>query len=211
MLKRNGNNCQHSVPDYSGRLTDGEFLAYNGVFNSIEDDFKEFASVTDAVIGIENSLPRLLDSFSLPTESAPQLIESPDGSQWQVATPLLRVRGSEVLACKRQVEQRIEYAIVERFDPNSPLAKAQGACDVQMTSHDPRTLLNDFMERQRETLKLYADDIVGIAQERAEEKYPGQDLGRVIKAISQRCTKRISGSQTVAPAQGRKQNEGMRV
>lgn len=211
MLKRNGQLCQHSVPDYSARLTDSEFLAYNAVFNSVEDDFKEFSSVTDSVSELENSLPRMLDSFSLPADSVPQLVEGHDGAQWQVVASLLRVRGSQMLACKRSVEQKVEFAIVEHFDPNSPLAKAQGAYDVQITSNDPRTLLGDFIERQRSTLELYAGDIAALAQEKAAEKYPGQDLSRVVKAISQRCTKKISATQAIAPRQANKQVEEMRV
>ena len=31
MLKKHGQICQHSVPEYSGRLTDGEFAAYNAM------------------------------------------------------------------------------------------------------------------------------------------------------------------------------------
>lgn len=211
MLKRNSQFCQHSVPDFAGRLTDSEFLAYNSVFNSIENDFKEFSAVAEGVAAVEASQPRLLDAFSLPAESMPEMIEGQDGTQWRVVAPLLRARGMEVVACKRSVEEREEFAIVERFDPNSPLARAQGACDVQMTGADAGALLKDFTEGQREALRLYADDIVAVAQERGAEKYSGQDLARVVKAISQRCTARIVAAQTVVPIQSQKQNEGMRV
>jgi len=82
---------------------------------------------------------------------------------------------------------------------------------VQMTDSDPLRLLRDFISARREASQFFANDIIATAQEQAAEKYPGQDLNRVLEAISHRCTKSISPEQTVTPAQTRKQSEGMHI
>ena len=61
MLKRNGQPCQRTVPDYSGRLTDFEFLAYNTVFTSVEEDFKQLSAITDSLTDLERAFARVLE------------------------------------------------------------------------------------------------------------------------------------------------------
>jgi len=208
MLKRNGQLCQHSVPEYSGRLTDGEFEAYKSLFGSVEGDFKELSTITEGLIKLEKSLPDLLKMISTPTSES---VGGQDGSEWQVLSPLADNRQAEMLWCKRQLGEREEFAVVERFPEDSPLAKAQGQFDVQMTDSDPLRLLRDFISARREASQFFANDIIATAQEQAAEKYPGQDLNRVLEAISHRCTKSISPEQTMTPAQTRKQSEGMHI
>jgi hypothetical protein len=60
-------------------------------------------------------------------------------------------------------------------------------------------------------VKPFANDIIATAQEQAAEKYPGEDLNRVLEAISQRCTKGFAAEQVVSPAQVRRQSEGMPI
>ncbi len=210
MFKRNGQLCEHTVPDYSGRLTDAEFLAYNSVFTGVESDFKELSTVASALADVEKSFTQFVDATSSPREAAPQIVEA-QGGEWEVLKPLLNVRGSEMLWCKQRGEGADEFAIIERLDPDSPLARAQGACSVQMTGKDAQALLRDFLYEQREALGLYANDIVAEATERTAEKYPGQNMDRVVKAVEARCAKKISSDQTTAPTQARSQREGMRV
>lgn len=208
MLKKHGQLCQHSVPDYSGRLTDSEFEAYNSVFASIEGDFKELASITGDIAQLEKSLPEFLKRISSPVS---QSVGGQDGSEWEVIAPLPDTKHGEMLWCKRQIGDMEEFAVVERFDPNSPFATAQGEFDVQMTDSDPMRLLRDFINARRDTAQLFANDIIATAQEQAAEKYPGEDLNRVLEAISNHCTKSISPEQSVPPAQVRRQGEGMHV
>jgi hypothetical protein len=211
MLKRNGQMCEHAVPDYSGRLTDAEFAAYNSVFTAVESEFKELSSITGSLGQMQQKMPRLLEGTAAREESSQRTVEGQDGSKWNVVAPLLQMRRGEIVWCQRNVAGNSEFAVVERFDPNSPLAKAQGPCEFQMTGNNARALLQDFIEGQRGALQMYASDIVAAAQEKADEKYPGQDLSRVIDALSQRCTKQISVEQTESPSQARKQTEGVRV
>ncbi len=208
MLKRNGQLCEHSVPDYSGRLTDSEFEAYKAVFGTVETEFNELSAITQAVAQMEKSLPEFLDKISTPGS---QSLDGQDGAQWKVVAPLPDSQHGEMFWCKRQLGDMEEFAIVERFDPNSPLAAAQGEFDVQMTDTDPMRLLRDFINARRDAAQLFANDIVTAVQQQTSEKYPGEDLNRVVEAISHRCSKKISPEQTVSSVEARRRSEGMHV
>ena len=210
MFKRKGQLCEHTVPDYSGRLTDAEFLAYNSVFSSVENDFNEFSRVANALGEVEKSFAQFVDAASAPRNTESESGEAA-GAKWDVIKPLLKVEGSEMLWCKRHVQGAADYAIVERLDPESPLARAQGACSLQMTGLDAQTLLRNFLHEQREALGLYSNDIVAEAQERIAEIYPGQNMDRVANAVEARCAKKISSEQAMAATQGRTRHGGMRV
>jgi hypothetical protein len=208
MLKKNGQLCQHTVPNFSGRLTDTELDAYNSLFASIEPHFKELTAIKEGAGQLEQSLPQLLARISSPSS---QSLGDQDGSTWGIITALPGTQRGEMLWCKRQLGEMEEFAVVERYDPNSPLAIAQGEFDVQMTDTDPMRLLRDFLNARREAAHLFASDIIATAQEQAAERFPGEDLHRVLEAISQRCKKGISPEQTVTPAQTQRQGQGMHV
>lgn len=211
MLKRNGQLCEHVVPDYAGRLTDSEFVAYNSAFTAVEDDFKEFSGVTRSLGDLEKSLPQLMGVGGARTADN-QTVEGPDGSRWAVLAPLLQMRGGgELMWCSREIAGSREFAVVERYAADSPLAKVQGEFDVQMTDSDAQGLLQKFLGDQREAAQMYADDIVATAREKVEEKYPGQDMSRVVAAVAQRCAKQMSSEQIDANVQGQQQTKGVRV
>jgi hypothetical protein len=208
MLKKHGQICQHSVPEYSGRLTDAEFAAYNAVFASIEGDFKELVRIADGLGQLEKSMPSFLEKLSSPRL---QSLTGQDGSEWKILAPLPVTPSGEMLWCKRQFGEMEEFAVVERFDPSSPLAMAQGEFDVQMTDSDPLRLLRDFINARRDAAQLFANDIIAAAKEQVTENHPGEDLNRVLDAISQRCTKSISAEERISSSQARRQGEGMHV
>jgi hypothetical protein len=208
MLKKHGQICQHSVPEYSGRLTDAEFSAYNSVFASVETDFNELVAIGGGLTQLEKSLPAMLEKLSSPS---PRNFTGEDGSDWTIIAPLPVVPDGEMLWCKRQLGEMEEFAVVERFDPNSPLAVAQGEFDVQMTDSDPLRLLRDFINARRDAAQLFANDIIATAREEAAENHPSEDLNRVFDAIAQRCTKSISPEPTIASVQARRQGEGIHV
>lgn len=211
MLKRNGQLCHRSVPDYAGRLTDAEFLAYNAVFNAVEDDFKQLSTVTDSLTDVERAFPRLLEASAGAPNSFSEVLADQDGKQWAVISPLLKLRRTELLFCKRFSEGKPEFAVIQHLDPESPLAKAYGVWQWQMMSYDPRLLLQGFVESEWRISLLYAQDAKAVAREVAERKYPGRDLSRVIKAIGERFAKKVSTEEQVVPVQVRRRAEGVRV
>jgi hypothetical protein len=211
MLKRNGQLCHRSVPDYAGRLTDAEFFAYSAVFTSVEEDFKQLSTVTDSLTDVERAFPRLLEASEGAPNSFSEVVADQTGKPWAVISPLVKLRRTELLFCKRVVEGEPEFSVIQRLEPESPLAKAQGVSQLQVTSNDPRLLLQDFIEGEKQTAQLYAQDVVAVARETAEQKYPDRDLGRVIKAIAQRFAKKVSTEEQVVPLQVRRRSEGVRV
>jgi hypothetical protein len=212
MLKRNGQPCQRTVPDYPGRLTDFEFLAYNTVFSGVEDNYRELSLLSDSITRTERAFSDVLADSSAPLEEGThEVVAEQNGGQWEVISSLLKQRQSELLFCKRQGNGAKEFAIVEKLAPNSPLAKAQGMWLVHQTSNDACLLLQDFIENERQTLKLYGNDIVASAQEKIEEKYPGEDMSRVIKAISVRCMKKSVLEEKAIPIRHGQRAHGVRM
>jgi hypothetical protein len=211
MLKRNGQPCQRSVPDYPGRLTDFEFLAYGAVFESVADDFKRLSGLSSTLTELEHVLPRLVDACAGPEKEDPEIIPARDGPYWQAVAFLMKLDRTSLLLCRRETNDQREFSVIEQLDPNSALAKAKGTWQVQMTSNDARLLLQDFIDGERQALQLYAGDIVAVAREVIDRKYPGQKLGRVTKAISQRCQNAISTEQVVPIRHSRKESAGIRV
>jgi hypothetical protein len=208
MLKKQGQICQHSVPEYSGRLTDAEFAAYNDVFDSIRGDFEELVGIANRLGQLEKSFPSFFEKLSAPSH---QSLIGQDGSEWTILAPLPITPTGEMLWCKRQFGDLEEFAVVERFDPASPLAVARGQFDVQMTDSDPLRLLRDFINARRDAAQLFANDIIATAKEQAAENHPGENLNRVLDAISQRCSKSLSANERVSPAQARRPGEGVHV
>jgi hypothetical protein len=208
MLKKQGQICQHSVPEYSGRLTDAEFAAYNDVFDSIRGDFEELVGIANQLGQLEKSFPSFFEKLSSPS---PQSLTGEDGSEWTILAPLPITPSGEMLWCKRQFGDLEEFAVVECFDPASPLAVARGQFDVQMTDSDPLRLLRDFINARRDAAQLFANDIIATAKEQAAENHPGENLNRVLDAISQRCTKSLSANERISPVQARRQGEGVHV
>lgn len=211
MLKRNGQLCHRSVPDYAGRLTDAEFLAYNAVFTSVEEDFKQLSAVTDSLTDVERAFPRLIEASEGASNSFSEVVADQTGKQWAVISPLLKLRRTELLFCKRLIEGEPEFSIIQRFDPESPLAKAHGVWQWLMMSDDPRLLLQGFIETERQVSLLYARDIEAITREAIKQRYPSLDPSRVIKAIAQRFAKKVSTEEQVVPVQVRRRSEGVRV
>jgi len=211
MLKRNGQLCHRSVPDYAGRLTDFEFLAYSTVSASVDEDFKRLSAITDSLTDVERAFPRLLEASEGASNSFSEVVADQTGKQWSVIAPLLKLRRTELLFCKRFIEGEPEFAVIQRLDPDSALARARGVWQLQTASNDPRVLLQDFVEGERQTAQLYAQDLVATAREAVEQKYPDQNLSRVVKAIAQRFAKKISTEEQVVPVQVRRRSQGVRV
>ena len=210
MLKRNGEMCEHAVPDYAGRLTDTEFLAYNTAFSVVENDFKNFSAMSKSLLNVESSLgPLAHGNASLNGHS--EQIETPNGLQWTLVAPLMSFSRGDIVLCKRDVVGGHEFAVVERLPADSALASAQGRFEVQHVGADPHALLRDFVNENRSTLQMYADDIVAQARETIEEKYPGCDMSRVLDAVSDRCTRQFTTKQAEKATQAQKENMGVRV
>lgn len=189
MLKRNGESCEHEVPGYPGRLTTTEFQAYREAFAAVEDQVREYKEATSALADVEKQLPEIAAPLlgNLLEPAKPLEAEGLRDSGWQVRRTLHKSTRSELLLCSRDDEKGREFAVIERFDPNSPYAKANGSCEIHMVSNDPRLLLQDYVEQEKQLFQLFRNDLVAQVEEVLSRKFPDQNLSRVTKAISARC------------------------
>jgi len=56
-----------------------------------------------------------------------------------------------------------------------------------MVSNDPRSLLQDYVEQEKQLFRLFRIDLVAQVEEVLSQKFPDQNMSRVTKAIAARC------------------------
>jgi hypothetical protein len=193
MLKRNGEICQAEVPDYPGRLTATELRAYKAAVASVENQLHDLAEAARALSDVEKQIPQWKGESE--NVAAPMLAgvgEENSGNQWHVLKTLVKTSRSELLFCSRALEEGSEFAVFEKFDPNSAYAQAQGNPELLLTSNNASLLLQDYVESERKMLQLVKQDLQNTVEELLAEKFPAEDTSRVVKAISARCSKCIS-------------------
>jgi len=218
MLKRNGEPCQHTVPGFSGKLTRAEMDAYNEAFETIQEEF-------DALQRIKDSLKELIGNpvvFTIPDgRLLDEEIETPHVQEgpalWQVRSRLLKLNHSEVLLCERLTHEGKEFAVIDRFNSDSPYGRSNGPAHVHLTGNDPVLLLQDYAANAEHTLRFMASNMVATAQKVIWERYASQRPDRVVRAISERCAAEVSQARNELQAhafersQQRKQTIGNRV
>jgi hypothetical protein len=79
----------------------------------------------------------------------------------------------------------------------------------------PSRLLRNCLRNEQETLQLPANDITASVREIMKERFPKQDLRRVVNAISRLCKKavRLDFSETPdnSSTRAQKHSRGVRV
>lgn len=188
MLKRNGEVCQHEVPEYPGLLTDSEQKAYTEAIASVEKLLTEFNAGATALSEVEKQIPKLEKFVAGDTaENTQSVVIRWQDTEWQIRRTLFKSARSELLLCSREAGPEKEFGIVERLNPNSLYAQAHGGSDLLMTSNNPSLLLQDYLEDERRVLQMFREDIEATVEETLAEKFPGENHSRVVKAISARC------------------------
>jgi hypothetical protein len=189
MLKRNGEDCEHAVPNFPGLLTTSEFKAYNTAVPLVADQVRLFNEHAHALTEIENQSAQTAEQVvSQPTHNLPTLtVSGTPESAWQVRQTLFKSPRSEILLCSRDVGEKQQFGVVQKFAPDSLYARTHGEVDLQMTGNNAFVLLQNFVESERAVLHLFRKDIEAGVEENLSEKLPGQNHSRVVKAISARC------------------------
>ena len=204
MIKRNGQPGRHSVPNYSGRLTDAENEAYQTAVASVQPELADMSTIGQALRGIDNSTAGLGETSGDPAE-----INVGSSERWQVRRCLVQLNQSEVFLCQKGTE----FAVIERFSENSRYAAVNGPAEITLTGNNERQLLQDFVENERQTLQLLATDLTARVRETLAAQHPEQNCRRVVEAITRRCDCEINPTQsqaeTIAPAL--KQTHGVSV
>ena len=194
MLKRNGEVCQAEVPDYPGRLTATEKRAYSAAAATVEGHLRELADAARALSDVEKQIPQWKAEFN--DSSAAPILEGKhkptSGDQWHVVKNLVKTSRSELLFCSRALDEGREFAVFEKFDPNSAYAQAQGNPELLLNGDNALGLLEVYLQSERRMLQLVKQNIEATVEESLTEKFPGEDHSRVVRAISARCDKCIS-------------------
>jgi hypothetical protein len=171
-------------------MSDTEYAAYSEAFGAIKGDYQALCLIGDKLREVETTALGLgpLDSQA---EGGPtELPESAGGrSPWEVCVPLMRLNRNEVLLCKRICEHGLEYAVIDHSPAASAYARAFGPLDILRTGENPRQVLRDYLQGERETLQLMANDITANVRLLISERFPKQDLRRVVNEITSMCRK----------------------
>ena len=204
MIKRNGQPARHTVPQYSGRLTDAENEAYQTAVAAVESELADLTTVGQALRGVENPGMGTAVASGDPTEI---VVGSSD--PWQVRKCLVELNQSEVFLCQKGTE----FAVIERFSENSRYAMANGPAEIMLTGNNERQVLQDYAQNERQTLQLLATDLTAKVRETLAAQHPDLNCRRVVEAVTRRCDYEINPTQsqaeTIAPAL--QQTHGIRV
>jgi hypothetical protein len=204
MIKRNGQPARHTVPHYSGRLTDAENEAYQTAVAAVQSELADLTTVGQALRGVENPGMGTAGASGDPTEI---VVGSSD--PWQVRKCLVELNQSEVFLCQKGTE----FAVIERFSENSRYAMANGPAEIMLTGNNERQVLQDYAQNERQTLQLLATDLTAKVRETLAAQHPDLNCRRVVEAVTRRCDYEINPTQsqaeTIAPAL--QQTRGMRV
>ena len=206
LMRRNGEICEHRVPGYPGLLTDSEQRAYSEVFPDVEWLLKEYSENEKALNAVEKEIPSMALSVAEKTSQNTMAVRTGD-NEWQVHRTLHKSARNEILLCSRQTLEGKQFGVVEQFAHNSVYANSLGETDLQMTSNQAVLLLQDYVEQERHVLQLFKQDIEASIEEALANKFPGQDYGRVVKAIAARCGGQISSKGEKAQVEKRNQNQ----
>jgi len=203
MIKRNGQPRQGVAPPSLKRMSDAEHAAYFEAFGVIKSDYQALCLIGDKLREVEANA-RGLGSVESQAQSGPAELPASAGgrSPWEVCASLMRLNNNEVVLCKRVCEHGLEYAVIDEASAASAYAKARGPLDVLRTGDNPRQVLRDYLRSESETLQLMVNDITANVRLVIAERFPKQDLRRVVNEITRMCKKvaRLGFSETVTDA-----------
>jgi hypothetical protein len=208
MLKRNGEDCEHPVPNYPGLLTASEHKAYQVAVPLVAVEVQLFNERANILLEIEKQSPQIAEHVTAQVTHDLQSLtvkEMPEAA-WQIRKLLFKSPRSEVLLCSRDMGREKQFGVIEKIGPHSPYARIHGDTDLQMTGNNIFVLLQKFVESERAVLQLFRKDIEATVEENLSEKFPGQNHSRVVRAISARC-----GNQVPAESEKEKPAKSIKI
>jgi hypothetical protein len=206
MLKRADGQEMHAVPGVPFRLTDRELASFNTALESIKGDLLEVEPIREGL----NRLEKV--DWNRPPREAFATVATPEGD-WKAYAQLLKPSRSEILLCQK--ENGGEWAVIQRFQPNSHYAQGHGATEILMKGNDRGELMDEYKAQVQHTLRFMARNLAAKAQEVVWENCPDQNPGKVVRAISQRCAMAVENPKSLEQAlmekPGIRQSHGMSI
>ena len=192
MLKRFGEPCRYCVPGFPGRLTESEHNLYLEALGLVKKQLLELSDFSQQLDKVAE-----WQDFEAPLKTIRDGTESvlttpkPPGS-WKVLNQILKLELGSIVLCRHHEGEGQDYAIIQKFLPQSLYAKANGAIVVLAQGNDPAALVQEYIERARHTLRFMASDAVARAQEVVWKRAEGQDVSRVVRAISDQFSEAVA-------------------
>lgn len=184
-LRQNGEYpAQFTVPGYGGRFSAGEMESYRAAFGAIASEVESATKVRK----------QLKDASGL-FDFAEAEIESPQIGRWEIRAKLLALGKSDILLGQRADG---EFAVIERFRPESLYGKLNGSAEILLQGDDPVKLNRDFTANARHTLEFMASNLTAKAQKIVWEQFPDHRPGHVVAAITERCHQAIANEETIS-------------
>jgi hypothetical protein len=193
MLKRNGEDCEHAVPNYPGLLTANELRIYKAVLPIVVEQVRQFNERAAMLLEIE------VKTLKIAEEVAARPVQ-PVGF-WHVRYNLSKTLQSQLVLCSKGINGKERFGIIEQFDPDSPYAQANGNTALRMAGSDVAFLLRNYVENERAELRLFRADIEATVKESLAKEFPGLDCSRIVSAISSLCGVKASAKNEESPAQ----------
>ena len=185
------------------KLAGGELTAYDAAFETIHAEFLKME-------GIKKDLDRLkIVKWEKPDPKAFDFVTTADGKNWKAYAMLLKLPKTEILLCR----EAGEWAVIQRLDSRSPYAQAQGETEILLKGNNVRELVTEYMAQADHTLKFMARNLVARAQQVVWERFPNHNPSRVVRAISERCSRAVDNSEAVTQTQDKsvRQSHGIGI
>jgi len=202
MLKRADGQEMHSVPGVGFRLTDRELGSFNAALETIQGDFSEVKPIREGLDRLEQ-----VQWERPPRREAFATVTTPEGD-WKAYAQLLAPRKSEVLLC--QQAQGDEWAVIQRFQSNSPYAKAHGETEILMKGKDRCELMDEYKAQVQHTLRFMARNMAAKAQHAVWEQSPGENPAKVVRALSERCATAVENPESLKQTLERQKQQSVR-
>jgi hypothetical protein len=183
----------YKVPGFEGRLWED---AING--------YRAAASAIVAPLESMKELNRQLSGESGPRKSGTIEINMSPTERWEVRSLLLTLNPGEVLLCQRADR----FSVIERFEDDSPYAKANGNAQMLWEGNHATALAGAFQDDARLTLEFMASNLTAKAQKIVWEQYPDHRPEYIVEAITERCHEAIANEETIAQEQRVEQRMG---
>jgi hypothetical protein len=216
MIKRKGKQLEGVRPPALKRMSDTEYAAYFEAFGAIKSDYEALCLISDKLRVVARA-ERTIGSLESQAHAGHAILPdaAKDRSPWEVCSSLMRLNQNEVVLCKRACEYGFEYAIIDHSPVASAYAKTHGTADLLRTGDSPSQVVYDFLRSERETLQLMVNDITANVRLIIAERFPKQDLRRVVNEITRMCktVARLGFSETPLDIAGQTQKpvRGVRV
>ncbi|HEX3716818.1 MAG TPA: hypothetical protein VH595_02520 [Verrucomicrobiae bacterium] len=160
------------------RLSEMEEQAYAEIRQRFAEQMEESSAVHSAIQRLEQDLTKhtgnVLRQVVSRTAKPENLVETDDGQQWQRSVDLT----DDCYLCYCTTGHRADFAVVER-------SSLVGTSEVLTRNRTALAALQDFAAVQRQTLRIWAEDMAAQISEYLTEKYPGQNMSRVVNGFMQ--------------------------